>query len=286
MRLVEATVAQEAMRRHAEMAAKARLQMARADPQLPGDFGNPDRLGDAGADQLAGALNMGRTRVGLLQGRFAAEQRTQQTDETMEKDFVIGGPQQFIARRLLVPDETEGALEVLPDGRGEIHLSPGVHAVCAYPARGVKLFQELAPRNLNEGSCISGGGLEEAIADACRDGGVAAVAHYLGPTLQIAHKELTSFRKEHGQERAGQGFYVKAARSASGSGKPNTAEVNIIATQTEIGCSAERRDLAGQSAAMPIEIRQQLVRISGLEVLGDPSRCRAGRGFALGQCCP
>ena len=76
MRLVEATVAQEAMRGHAEMAAKARLQMARADPQLLGDFGNPDRLGDAGADQLAGAPDMVQTRVGLLQGRFAAEQRT------------------------------------------------------------------------------------------------------------------------------------------------------------------------------------------------------------------
>src|SRR5690349_22176558 len=108
MRLIEPAVAQKTLRRGSDIMAEAGLQMTRADPQLAGDVGNPDRLGDAGADQLAGAPDMDRTGIELLYGRMAEERRTQQTDKAVEKDFVIGRPQQLIGGRVLRPDETHG----------------------------------------------------------------------------------------------------------------------------------------------------------------------------------
>src|SRR4029453_8057228 len=65
------------------------------------------RLGDAGADQLAGAPDMGGSWIGRRCRRFAQHRRTEQADEPVKKDFVIGGPQQFVWWRLLVPDEID-----------------------------------------------------------------------------------------------------------------------------------------------------------------------------------
>ncbi|HEX3217189.1 MAG TPA: hypothetical protein VHR67_10025 [Aestuariivirgaceae bacterium] len=278
MRLVEATVAQEAMRGHAELAAKARLQMARADPQFLGDFGNSDRLGDAGADQLAGAPDMGGSWIGRRCGRFAQHRRTEQADEPVKKDFVIGGPQQFVRWRLLVPDEINRTAKTFPGFGRKIDSGPGVDRFCPCSSGSLKLFQELSSRNLDDEARTGGRRLEKTLTNSPRDCGVAAAAHDF--RLAIAYETAAMLRKEHGQERTGKGFSVKARRCAYGPGQSNTPEVHFIATQTKVGVSTQRYDLARQGAVMSIGKLNVFVGIAGLKPLGRPTRCRLGHEAA------